>query len=173
MMDTALYLFGLKLYRQQESIEFFDADFMNTIYVKSDEFQGKTLNACCNLINEFLSAHGYDGNLLKVVNISNLQDFNLGEVIVDDTNQIALRMHSFTHTLKIKQAFAQARKEDVKMQVKYNAMPPNYYDSKLCSIFESCLRNKFEGVSTINEIKSDYIKEFKLVESGQTLERKP
>ncbi len=38
MMDTALYLFGMKLYRQKNSIEFFDADFMNTIYVKSDDF---------------------------------------------------------------------------------------------------------------------------------------
>ena len=37
-------------------------------------------------------------------------------------------------------------------------MPPNYYDGKLCSVFESCLRNKFEGLQTINEIKSDYVK---------------
>ena len=43
MMDTALYLFGMKLYRQKDCIEFFDADFMNTIYIKSEEFHGKTL----------------------------------------------------------------------------------------------------------------------------------
>ena len=35
MMDTALYLFGMKLYKQEGSIEFFDADFMNAIQIKS------------------------------------------------------------------------------------------------------------------------------------------
>lgn len=40
MMDTALYLFGMKLYRQEGSIEFFDADFMNTIKIKSKDFEG-------------------------------------------------------------------------------------------------------------------------------------
>jgi len=69
---------------------------MNTIYVKSDEFQGKTLSACCNLINEYLTAHGYDGSPFKVVNIANLDDFDLGEVVIDDKNEIALRMHSFS-----------------------------------------------------------------------------
>lgn len=44
MMDTALYLFGMKLYRQKESIEFFDADFLNIIYVKSDDFVDKSLS---------------------------------------------------------------------------------------------------------------------------------
>ena len=31
MMDTALFLFGLKLHRQEENIKFYDADFLNTI----------------------------------------------------------------------------------------------------------------------------------------------
>jgi len=39
-------------------------------------------------------------------------------------------------------------------------MPPNYYDSKLSSVFESCIRNKFVGLNTVNEIRSDYIKYF-------------
>lgn len=46
------------------------------------------------------------------------------------------------------------------MYVKYKAMPPNYYDSKLSSVFESCIRNKFVGLNTVNEIRSDYIKHF-------------
>jgi len=75
--------------------------------------------------------------------------------------------------LKIKQAFAQAKKQDVKMHIKYNAMPPNYYDSKLCSIFESCLRNKFTGVNTVNEVRSDYIKEYLREESTPVDAPKP
>ena len=31
MMDTALFLFGMKLYRQEGSVEFYDADFANTL----------------------------------------------------------------------------------------------------------------------------------------------
>ena len=83
-MDTALYLFGMKLYRQKDSIEFFDADFMNTIYVRSDEFKGKTLQACCNILNEYLTAHGTVGTNFKVVRLTNLEDFDLGGVVVDE-----------------------------------------------------------------------------------------
>jgi hypothetical protein len=160
MMDTALYLFGMKLYRQKDSIEFFDADFMNTIYVRSDEFKGKTLQACCNIVNEYLTAHGTVGTNFKVVRLTNLEDFDLGGVVVDEGCEIALRMNSFQQTLKIKQAFAQARKQEAKLHVKYKAMPPNYYDSKLSSVFESCIRKKFVGLNTVNEIRSDYIKHF-------------
>ena len=159
-MDTALYLFGMKLYRQKDSIEFFDADFMNTIYVRSDEFKGKTLQACCNILNEYLTAHGTVGTNFKVVRLTNLEDFDLGGVVVDEGCEIALRMNSFQQTLKIKQAFAQARKQEAKLHVKYKAMPPNYYDSKLSSVFESCIRKKFVGLNTVNEIRSDYIKHF-------------
>jgi hypothetical protein len=48
-------------------------------------------------------------------------------------------------------------------------MPPNYYDSKLSSVFESCLRKKFVGLNTINEVRSDYVKHF-LAEETQTVQ---
>ncbi len=118
------------------------------------------MQACCNIVNEYLTAHGTEGTNFKVVRLANLEDFDLGGVLVDEGCEIALRMNSFQQTLKIKQAFAQARKQDAKMQVKYKAMPPNYYDSKLSSVFESCIRNKFVGLRSINEIQSDYIKHF-------------
>ena len=35
MMSTPLFLFGMKLFRQEGFIEFFDADFCNTITVES------------------------------------------------------------------------------------------------------------------------------------------
>lgn len=95
MMDTALYLFGMKLYRQKDCIEFFDADFMNTIYIKSEDFNGKTLQACCNFINEYLFARGAQETQFKVARLSNLEDFDIGGVVVDEGCEIALRMNSF------------------------------------------------------------------------------
>lgn len=43
MMSTPLFLFGMKLFRQQGFVEFFDADFCNTILVTSKAFTDKTL----------------------------------------------------------------------------------------------------------------------------------
>lgn len=54
-MDTALYLFGMKLYNQVGSIEFYDADFSNTFFVKSTLFNDRTLYDCMQIINEALS----------------------------------------------------------------------------------------------------------------------
>lgn len=87
-----------------------------------------------------------------------LDDFDLGEVNVDETNEIALRMNSFEETLAIKQIFTEASRSELSMFVEYDPMPPNYYDAKLCSYFESCLRTKFVGVNCINEVKSNYVK---------------
>jgi hypothetical protein len=53
---------------------------MNTIYIKNEDFNGKTLKACCNIINEFLTAQGFEGGLLKVAKLANLDDFELGDV---------------------------------------------------------------------------------------------
>ena len=35
MMDTALFLFGVKLHNQQGQVQFHDADFLNTLQVSS------------------------------------------------------------------------------------------------------------------------------------------
>ena len=59
MMDTALFLFGLKLHRQEGHVKFHDADFLNTLYIQSVLFEDQTLGDCCRLINEVLSNAGY------------------------------------------------------------------------------------------------------------------
>ena len=46
---------------------------------------------------------------------------------------------------------------------------PNYYDGMFSSKFEKCLRDKFQGLDTINEVRSDYVKK-QLVERGIALE---
>ena len=38
MMDSAMFLFGLKLHRQEGHVRFYDADFLNTMSVKSPLF---------------------------------------------------------------------------------------------------------------------------------------
>ena len=42
-MDTALFLFGMKLHRMSENINFYDADFANTLQIRCALFDNKTL----------------------------------------------------------------------------------------------------------------------------------
>jgi hypothetical protein len=54
MMNTPLFLFGMKLFRQNGHLEFFDADFCNTIIIKQDDFVDLSLREVCGIINEML-----------------------------------------------------------------------------------------------------------------------
>ncbi len=42
--------------------------------------------------------------------------------------------------------------------VSFLSPKPNYYDGKLATQFETCIKDKFEGLQTINEVDSDYVK---------------
>ena len=54
MMDHPLFLFGLKLYDMPGAVEFFDADFCNTLVVRSDQFESKTLKEVAGMLNSYL-----------------------------------------------------------------------------------------------------------------------
>jgi hypothetical protein len=41
---------------------------------------------------------------------------------------------------------------------KFQDPAPNYYDGKLATMFENCIKDKFEGLQVINEIDSSYVK---------------
>ena len=43
MMDHCMFLFGLKLNEMPGTVEFYDADFCNTLVLKSDLFENATL----------------------------------------------------------------------------------------------------------------------------------
>ena len=86
MMDTALFLFGLKLHRQDGHVRFHDADFLNTLYIQSDLFEDQTLGDCCRLINEVLSSAGYAGNLFTIGQLKEIDDFNLGDAVIGENN---------------------------------------------------------------------------------------
>ena len=66
MMDTALFLFGMKLHRQEDNVKFYDTDFLNTLQVFSTIFYEKTLGDVCNIVNEALSNAGFTGGLFEV-----------------------------------------------------------------------------------------------------------
>lgn len=65
-MDTSLFLFGLKLHRQEDHVKFYDADFLNVIQISSTLFYDRTLGDCCNMVNEALKNSGFTGKLFEV-----------------------------------------------------------------------------------------------------------
>lgn len=100
MMQTPLFLFGMKLFRQDGHLEFFDADFCNTILVKSQPLVDLTLRDVCNIINEMLVKSGFEGNLLKIGKLKDLEDFDLGKILVRQDYQISLRFNTFYDALE-------------------------------------------------------------------------
>ena len=44
MMNHPMFLFGMKLHDMSGAIEFFDADFCNTLVVRSAQFENHSLN---------------------------------------------------------------------------------------------------------------------------------
>lgn len=59
MMDHPLFLFGLKLHDMPGAVEFLDADFCNTLVIKSDIFEDVSLGKCCHMINQILLKNGF------------------------------------------------------------------------------------------------------------------
>ena len=108
MMDTALFLFGMKLHRQEGSIEFFDADFSNTITVNSNYFNDRTLADCCFIINETLLNSGYSGKLMEVGQLKEIEDYNLNNIVVRKGLKISLRLNSFPDALEAFYTLSQA-----------------------------------------------------------------
>ena len=95
MMNTPLFLFGMKLYGQREHIRFYDADFCNTITVESSEFAEKSLDQCCKLINEHLRKNRYEDEVLTVGRLKGIDNFDLGKILVREGFKISLRFNSF------------------------------------------------------------------------------
>lgn len=98
-MDTSLFLFGMKLHRQVGSIEFFDADFSNTLIVKSQYFTDKTLEDCNKIINEVLRISGFTGELLEVGKLRDIDDFDLNKIVVRKGLKISVRFNTFSQAL--------------------------------------------------------------------------
>lgn len=172
MMDTALFLFGLKLHQQEGHIQFYDADFLNTIQVSSAHFLNTTLGDCCNMVNEALSLSGFKGNSFQVGQLKEINDFDLKEAMIGSSHKmkITLRFNSFTDTLNAHLALSNyvhtnSVGTSSKIISQFFEPAPMYYDGKFSTKFESCIKDKFEGLEKTNEIRSDYIKK-RLIDNG-------
>lgn len=77
MMDTALFLFGMRLFSMKGNIRFYDSDFLNTVMVSSPIFENRTLGECCQIINDALRTSGFPGKALTVGTLKDLSDFDL------------------------------------------------------------------------------------------------
>ena len=77
MMDTALFLFGMKLHQQVGSVAFNDADFSNTLTVTSPYFISKTLQEVNNIVNEVLLLSGFTDELLEIGVLKDIENFDL------------------------------------------------------------------------------------------------
>lgn len=83
MMDHPLFLFGLKLHDMPGAVEFFDADFCNTLVIKSDLFDKVTLKECCSMLNQILLRNSSTGDLLEVGKLKDIsEEFDLNNILV-------------------------------------------------------------------------------------------
>lgn len=158
MMNTPLFLFGMKLYKQLGYMEFFDADFCTSLFIKCPLFDDKPLGEVCEIINEGLLKTGFEDQLLEIGVLKDIQDFDLSKIIVKKDFQVTVRFNSFDQALKAYQSLSTFSFEKAPFSLMFLNPSPNYYDGKLSTQFESCIKDKFEGLRFINEIDSTYIK---------------
>ena len=171
-MDTALFLFGLKLHKQEGHVKFYDADFLNTIQISSPLFYDRTLGDCCNMINEALSNSGFTGDLFDVGQLREINDFNLREAMVGSNHRmrISLRFNSFEQALQAHLALrsfshTSTTGQTTKINSHFFEPAPLYFDGKFSTKFEGCIKDKFTGLDQVNEVRSDYVKRG-LIERG-------
>jgi len=164
-MDTALFLFGLKMHRQENHVKFFDADFLNFIKVKSELFHNSTLGDCCKMVNEALYSSGFSGSLFEVGKLNEIEDFDLSEAMVGNHQRmhITLRFNSFAHALEAHLALSNyvhsnAQGTGTRITSKFFEPAPLYFDGRFSTKFEGCIKGKFAGLDQTNEISSDYVK---------------
>ena len=82
-------------------MEFFDAEFCNTIMLKTDAVVDMSLKDACHIVNEVLTKAGFEGQLLKVGKLKDLGDeFDLGKILVRKDYHITLRFNTFSDALK-------------------------------------------------------------------------
>jgi hypothetical protein len=141
-------------------MEFFDADFCNTILVQSEQVVDMTLRDVNIVINEILVKAGFEGELLKIGKLKDLEDFDLGKILVRRDYKISLRFNTFEDALEAYRCLSTV--EDPSRKIKFKCFfmnpQPNYYDGRMATQFETCIKDKFEGLHEINEVPSSYVK---------------
>jgi len=154
-LKTPLAFFGMKLYNQVGNVEFLDADFGNSLTVKSPWFTDKTLKECEDIINEILHGQQYPYKGLTLGRLKGITDFQLSNIRMRENYKITARFNSFAQALAAFRCLTQ--QNEVRLQCSFLDPVPNYYDGKLATVFETCLRDKFEGLTRVNEVSSKYL----------------
>ena len=87
-------------------------------------------------------------------------EFDIGKILVRSGYQITLRFNSFDEALKAFKCLNRAddRSRKVKFKCYFMNPSPNYYDGKMATQFETCIKDKFEELTQINELPANYIK---------------
>ena len=95
-MKSPMFLFGLKLGVAPNHVDFFDADFCNALIIQSGILEGMSLEYCCDVINQLLTANGFQRNLLEVGKLNlKTREFSLKEMIVKKEYKIHIRFANF------------------------------------------------------------------------------
>lgn len=178
MMNDPMFLFGLKLYDMPDEVEFFDADLCNSLMVSSEYFHGKTLGDCCQSLNHSLMRGGFQSQLLEVGKLKDIQaDFDLEKIQVREHASITLRFNNFhetlnaywilmkTNVMNVRRDHGQGHDDGeapaMDLYVQFSNPAPYYYDGLFATQIENCLKDKFEGLSHINQVPSNYFKKYK------------
>lgn len=159
-MDTALFLFGMKLHRMNGNVNFYDADFANTLTIKCPLFDNQTLEHCCDLVNHLL--RGQSNKIeFEIGKLKDMHDFDLSKIIVRENKGIVLRLSSFKMAQFIQKFInrkhVMSGDEASTIQCSFKHFVPFYFDGKLATDFESLVKDKFDGLDMINEVRSDYV----------------
>ena len=160
-----MFLFGLKLHRQEGHIKFYDADFLNSLHVSSQSFSERTLGDCCKIVNEALSTASYKGKLFEVGQLREIDDYKLSEAMVGSNKRmrISLRFNSFNDAMEAHLALANTihtsslTGQVTRISSYFFEPEPVYFDGKFSTKFEGCIKDKFTGLERINEVQSDYV----------------
>ena len=78
--------------------------------------------------------------------------------------KISLRFNSFKDALDAQMALARYAhtgggvNEGSKIKSVFFEPAPLYFDGKFSTKFEGCIKDKFSGLDSINEVRSDYVK---------------
>ena len=93
-------------------------------------------------------------------NLKDVEDFSLNKIVVKKDYEISLRFNDFENAFKAFKCLSTGgtNKLSVSIKVKFENPTPTFYDGRMATVFENCIKEKFEGLNEINEIDSDYVK---------------
>jgi hypothetical protein len=83
--------------------------------------------------------------LLNVGKLKGIDDFDLSKIEVRESYRVSLRFHTFEEAFEAFNHLSTAKDQlNVEKYKVYFANPmPNYYDGKLATVFENCIKDKF------------------------------